>query len=118
MASKPKSNIADLRRRAKMTQLELSQKVGVTETTIANWEKNRGGGLELIERFVRLCEALDCSAQDLISYEAASGAHQLEDTSLASIHKELGVDVPAHFPVSGESPVKHSVSRSQHKGQN
>lgn len=111
MASKPQSNIAELRRSLKLTQLELSQKVGVTETTIANWEKNRGGGLELIERFVRLCEALQCRAQDLISYGFDPAVSSLGDTSLATIRKDLGVSEPAYFSNPDEST---SISASIH----
>jgi DNA-binding Xre family transcriptional regulator len=50
-----------------MTQLELSHEVGVTETSIQNWERSRGG-LEAIERVVRLCKALECNVEDLIEY--------------------------------------------------
>ena len=116
MASQPKSNIAELRRSLKLTQLELSQKVGVTETTIANWEKNRGGGLEIIERFVRLCEALQCRAQDLISYVPTPAIPPVADTSLAGIHKDLGVSEPAYFSNSDES-IATSPNRAQEKGQ-
>ena len=113
MASKPKSNIAELRRRLGMTQLELSRRVGVTETTIANWEKNRGGGLELIERFINLCEALRCSPRDLLSYDSASEPFYGQDTSLKSIHQELGVSEPVHFSKTDEVSTTRSVNRAE-----
>ena len=66
-STKPQSKISELREQVDLTQLELSQLVSVTETTIANWEKGRSG-LEWIERLIRLCHALDCQPQDLIEY--------------------------------------------------
>lgn len=64
------SKISDLRDRAGLTQLELSQKIGVTETTIQNWEKGRAG-LEQIVRVIKLCEALSCKPEDLLEYETS-----------------------------------------------
>lgn len=65
--AKPIPKIAELRDRVGLTQLELSQKVGVTENTIANWEKGRSG-LDWIEKLIRLCRTLDCSLEDLVEY--------------------------------------------------
>lgn len=59
--------IASLREAKKLTQLELAQIVGVTETTIANWEKGRSG-TEWLDRLIRLCAALECTPEDLLSY--------------------------------------------------
>lgn len=59
------SRIKLLRERVGMTQLELAQYVGVTETTIANWENGRSS-LEWIERVIRLCAALDCQPEELL----------------------------------------------------
>ncbi|MCU0569243.1 MAG: helix-turn-helix domain-containing protein [Oculatellaceae cyanobacterium Prado106] len=63
------SKIAGLRERAGLTQRELSQVIGVTETTIANWERGRSG-LEWIDRLIKLCKTLDCELTDLIDYES------------------------------------------------
>ncbi|MBE7379842.1 MAG: helix-turn-helix transcriptional regulator [Leptolyngbya sp. SIO1E4] len=62
-----RSAIAALREQKNLTQLQLAQEVGVTETTIANWEKGRSG-LEWIDRLIRLCAALECTPEDLIRY--------------------------------------------------
>lgn len=62
------SNISTLREHAGLTQRELALMVGVTETTIANWERGRSG-LEWIDRLIKLCKALDCSLDDLIDYD-------------------------------------------------
>jgi transcriptional regulator with XRE-family HTH domain len=59
--------IDSLREKKGLTQIELARKVGVTETTIANWEKGRSG-IEWIDRLIRLCNALDCQAEELLAY--------------------------------------------------
>lgn len=64
---KPVKGIAALRQNAGLTQLELAQLVGVTESTISNWEKGRNG-LEWFERVAKLCKALNCSPDELIDY--------------------------------------------------
>lgn len=61
------SRIAEFRERAGLTQRELSKLVGVTENTIANWEKGRSG-IDWIEKLIRLCKALDCDLESLIDY--------------------------------------------------
>lgn len=103
----PRSRIAILRQQAKLTQLELSQMVGVTETTIANWEKGRSG-LEWFERLIRLCWALSCSADDLIEYVPQSSAKgvEAEGLSFAEIRKLMGLDGSLqleHFEAKGLS---------------
>ncbi|MDJ0723912.1 MAG: helix-turn-helix transcriptional regulator [Prochloraceae cyanobacterium] len=64
------SKIAQLRQKSGLTQRELAHIVGVTETTIRNYEKGRSI-LEWIERIIRLCKALDCQPEDLINYVEA-----------------------------------------------
>lgn len=71
------SKIASLRSGAGLTQLELSQKVGVTESTIANWETGRSD-LKWIEKVIRLCDALNCQPKDLIAYQKVSHTEILE----------------------------------------
>ena len=60
-----KNNIAELRKKQGLTQLEVAQQVGVRESTIANWENDRNG-LEWFERIASLCKCLKCSPTDLI----------------------------------------------------
>lgn len=67
MGKVPMSKIAELREAVGLTQRELADLVGVTDTTIRNYEKGRSA-LEWIERVIRLCEALQCEPKDLIDY--------------------------------------------------
>ncbi|MGA7936071.1 MAG: helix-turn-helix transcriptional regulator [Kovacikia sp.] len=64
------SKVADLRKQAELTQLQLAQAVGVTESTISNWEKGRNG-IEWFERIAKLCRTLNCTPDDLIEYVQA-----------------------------------------------
>lgn len=62
---KPAKGLSAVRRRAGLTQKELAERVGVTETTIRNWENNRSGA-EWFDRVARLCETLQCQPKDLL----------------------------------------------------
>ena len=62
------SRVAELRKHQDLTQRELAALVGVTETTIRNWENNRSG-VEWFERIAKLCNALGCTPNELFGYE-------------------------------------------------
>lgn len=62
------SNIGALREEMGLTQRDVALALGVTETTVANWERGRSG-LEWIDRLIRLCQILDCQLEDLIIYD-------------------------------------------------
>lgn len=62
------SKVADLRKKNGLTQRQLADLVGVTESTIRNLENNRNG-VDQIERVVKLCRALNCDAEELIEYQ-------------------------------------------------
>jgi transcriptional regulator with XRE-family HTH domain len=70
------SRVAELRKKLPITQRQLAERVGVTETTVRNWENNRSG-VEWFERIAKLCEALNCSPNDLFGHVEAgeSGTH-------------------------------------------
>lgn len=66
------AKIANLRQAKKLTQRELALRVGVTEATIANWERSRSG-IDWIVRVTKLCEALDCQPGDLFEQQIKPG---------------------------------------------
>jgi transcriptional regulator with XRE-family HTH domain len=65
---KLQSNVEKLRKDKKLTQIQLAEKVGVTHTTVRNWEKGRTG-LEIFDLVARLCDALECHPRDLTTAE-------------------------------------------------
>jgi transcriptional regulator with XRE-family HTH domain len=69
MGDIPVSKVGELRRKAGLTQRQLADLVGVTESTIRNLENNRNG-IEQLERFAKLCRALNCSPPDLFEYQS------------------------------------------------
>ncbi len=90
---KPKPRIAFLREKAGLTQLELSRLVGVTESTIQNWESGRTG-TDHIQRIIKFCKALDCKVEDLIELNQSEVAKEAstKPASLQEIHNLLGTD--------------------------
>jgi putative transcriptional regulator len=62
------SKIAELRKKAGMTQRQLADAVGVDPSTIRNWERNRAF-IETLAKVSRLCEVLDCETSDLYRTE-------------------------------------------------
>ncbi|MFQ3616799.1 MAG: helix-turn-helix transcriptional regulator [Cyanobacteriota bacterium] len=92
----PRPRIAELRKAAGLTQLQLSQRVGVTETTIANWERGRGG-LDWIVKLIRLCDALNCDLKDLIEDPATAAAPLL---SLEEAQALMRSPAPTHPPAA------------------
>ncbi|WP_414563114.1 MULTISPECIES: helix-turn-helix transcriptional regulator [unclassified Anabaena] len=98
MKNKPKPRIALLREKAGLTQLQLSRLVGVTESTIQNWESGRTG-TDHIERIIRFCKALNCQVDDLIEYMGDASENSLtEPGSLNEIHHLLGTEKLATDP--------------------
>lgn len=69
MTMKDVNAIATLRERAGLTQSELADQIGVSENTIANWEK--GSASKWIRQLYKLCSLLHCSLDDLLLDEEA-----------------------------------------------
>ena len=59
--------IAKCRKEKNMTQLELAEKLGVTDKSIGNWENGRN--MPDLSLFKPLCDELDISLNDLMSGE-------------------------------------------------
>jgi len=109
---KAKPRIALLREKAGLTQLELSRLVGVTESTIQNWESGRTG-TDHIERIIRFCKALNCQVEDLIEYMSElPEAQGRQPSSLSEIHNMLGTENPAPTLSSDAevAPTQHAKS--------
>ena len=60
------TRIRELRKRAGMTQLELSERVGVHETSIRRWEKEKDSGPDTA-MIMKLAEALGVTAESLLA---------------------------------------------------
>lgn len=65
------SRIAELRSRQGLTQQQLANEIGVTSKTIANWESDRCG-VYAIASFVKLCQVLGCSPDELLKCNSES----------------------------------------------
>lgn len=94
MKRKAKPRIAILREQAGITQLELSRLVGVTESTIQNWESGRTG-TDHIERIIKFCKALNCKVEDLIEYvkeEESAKTATKKPSTLKEVQSLLGTD--------------------------
>ncbi len=96
MPLKAISRVAELRKKAGLTQAQLAVFIGVTTNTIQNWEKD--SGLDQLEKYLKLCEVLGCELKDLIKYiqspkeeEPKSKSFSLEE--LREIRKRWGTDV-------------------------
>ncbi len=59
--------IAELRKGKNMTQIDLADKLGITDRAISKWENGRG--LPDISLLIPLCEILDISINELLSGE-------------------------------------------------
>jgi transcriptional regulator with XRE-family HTH domain len=105
---KAKPRIAFLREKAGLTQLELSRLVGVTESTIQNWESGRTG-TDHIDRVIKFCKALNCRVEDLVEYISELGEEaSVKPTSLSDLQNLLGTDEPKEDEVKEEVPMKES----------
>ncbi len=59
--------IAEIRKEKKMTQIDLANKLGITDRAISKWENGRG--LPDLSLLTPLCEILDISINELLSGE-------------------------------------------------
>ncbi|MDJ0675824.1 MAG: helix-turn-helix transcriptional regulator [Calothrix sp. MO_167.B42] len=115
MKRKAKPRIAFLREKAGLTQLELSRLVGVTESTIQNWESGRTG-TDHIDRIIRFCQALNCRVEELIEYVGESTTEETTTTkpnSLSEIHNLLGTDQPTSSSADDQEIQREQNTQSQ-----
>lgn len=58
-----RTRVAELRKRANLTQRELANRLNVTESTIANWESGRN--TKIFYLLAKLCRVLNCRVDEL-----------------------------------------------------
>jgi DNA-binding Xre family transcriptional regulator len=109
----PKPKIAELRQKARLTQLELSRRAEVTENTVQNWESGRLGIVQ-IERVLGFCRALNCKVEDLIEYVSVAESRfettdSVADTNLSSCN-ELDMKKTAKMGSSYRKKSSNTVS--------
>lgn len=68
--------ISECRKKKKMTQTELAEKLGVSDKTISNWENARC--MPDLSLYKPICEALDISINELMSGEKVSSDNYQE----------------------------------------
>lgn len=61
--------LRQLREAAGLTQIQLALRVGVTQGTLANWE--RGARLPQLENLVKISNVLGCGIDELLGLRAA-----------------------------------------------
>lgn len=102
------SKIGELRERQGLTQRQIAMELGVTETTVANWERGRSG-LDWIDRLNRLCKLLDCDLDELIEYDeerdGVDGDREPTFEELKAMYRQ--------GKLSNSVPAKSSGSRSR-----
>lgn len=79
--------ILKCRKEKKLTQIELAEKLGVTDKSISNWENGRN--MPDLSLFKPLCEILDISINELISGEKLSKdkyQEKLEENIISTIN--------------------------------
>lgn len=98
----PGSRIKRIRKGKGITQRELSDQLGVTENTIANWEKGSSIN-QWLSRIQNLCKVLGCTFEELVGGGAGEDP-ELSGESLESILQPLNKDDGK----DGVRSVKHS----------
>ena len=81
-----KPKLKELRENLQITQRQLSDQLGVTENTIANWENGRSIGKWLYQ-IKLLCQALDCSFEELTE-GLATPLSQESSSSFSALRKD------------------------------
>ena len=81
--------IAECRKNANLTQMQLSEKLGITDKAISKWE--RGISMPDTSIMLELCDILGISVNELLSGEIINmeNNHQKNEQLLLDMAKEL-----------------------------
>ncbi len=81
--------IADCRKKANLTQMQLAEKLGITDKAISKWE--RGKAMPDSSIMLELCDVLKISVNDLLSGEIISmeNSNQKNEQLLLDMAKEV-----------------------------
>lgn len=63
------NRISTIRKQRGLTQLELAQRIGVTQSTVSEWES--GAKFPRVTNLQAMAQALDCTADDLLRADDA-----------------------------------------------
>ena len=92
------SKVASLRKEKGMTQLELAQKMGVTDKAVSKWERDLS--LPDVSSLPRLAEVLDVSVEELLQAKTARSEGETSakiasfiDLALKAVALAMGVAV-------------------------
>ena len=92
------SKVASLRKEKGMTQLELAQKMGVTDKAVSKWERDLS--LPDVSSLPRLAEVLDVSVEELLRAKTARSEGETSakiasfiDLALKAVALAMGVAV-------------------------
>ena len=72
------TRIAELRKKANLTQNELAEKLMISNKAVSKWESNNGA--PSIEMLIKLCEVLNCSLDYLVLNKKNTIQHQKRKT--------------------------------------
>lgn len=112
-----RNRIADFRNDLDLTQFELAEMVGVRETTISYWETGRRD-LQWLIRSKKLCEALECTLDDLIGAQGREPTHSelLALYKAGKLGKKLKDPAPADSSNQGDDEsIGKNIARYREK---
>lgn len=81
------SMIAMLRKKKGMTQLELAEKIGVTDKAVSKWERNLS--FPDVGSIPKLAEILDVSVDELMQVTTNKKEHFANNKTIAMVHLAL-----------------------------
>lgn len=111
MTLKATSKLAELRKKAGLTQAQLAVFIGVTTNTIQNWEKENG--LSQLEKYLKLAEIFGLEdLKDLFEYKKIAGNEQPKQKGfsieeLRKLRESWGTDVTVETVSPDETEAKY-----------